>query len=125
MFQGRRDTLFSGKRDILHSGNDFFSGNWTTYHIGIGPLILLESDRLSSGIRDILWETGYGKWDTLSSGKQPLGNREFGRLGTTITMVPSNPKPDCYHGKYTYSFDVTGIKLDIWGVEGPDHIKNQ
>ena len=66
VFQGRRDTLFSGKRDILSSGNDFF---------------LWESDHLSSGIRDILWETGNGKRDTLypfdlvhlSSGKYPLG----------------------------------------------------
>ena len=47
------------------------------FPLGIGPLILWESDHLSSGIRDIHWETGHRKWDTLSSGIRttyPLGN---------------------------------------------------
>ena len=47
------------------------------YPLGIGPLILWESDYLSSGIRNILLETGHGKRDTLSSGNRTtytLGN---------------------------------------------------
>ena len=55
------------------------------YPLGIGTLILWESDHLSSGIRDILWETGNGKryplgigplilWE-ISSGNRELGNR--------------------------------------------------
>ena len=75
---------FPGKGDILSSGNDFIlwesdhlsSGNLTTYPLGIWPLIHWESDHLSSGNRDILWETGRGKRDTLSAGNRttyPLG----------------------------------------------------
>ena len=48
-----------------------------------GHSTLWESDHLSSGNRDIIWETGHGKRDTLSSGIRttyPLGNilRESG-----------------------------------------------
>ena len=51
-------------------------GDGTFYCLGIGPLILWESDHLSPGIQDILWETGHGKQDTLSSRNRttcPLG----------------------------------------------------
>ena len=71
-------TLYSlGNGTFYPLGTIFSSGNWTTYPLGIGSLILWESDRLSSGIWDILWETGHGKWDTLSYGIRttyPLGN---------------------------------------------------
>ena len=70
--------FFSWKRDILPSalGRIFSSGNLTTYPLGFGLLILWESYYLSSGIRDILWETGHEKRNTLSSGIRttyPLG----------------------------------------------------
>ena len=58
-------------------GTILSSGNRTTYPLGIGPLILWESDHLSSGIGDMLWETGHGKRDRLFSGNRttyPLGN---------------------------------------------------
>ena len=81
---GETGHLFSGNRDIL------FSGNRTTYPLGIGPLILWESGHflgngtfyplgtiLSSGNRDtyplgigplILWDSGHplgnGTWET-------------------------------------------------------------
>ena len=73
--QGRRDTIFSGKRNILPSGNDNF---------------LWESDHLSSGIWDILWETGHAilcDSNHLTSGKHPLG---IGNLGDEVqpSLVP-------------------------------------
>ena len=77
MFQGRRDTLFSGNGTFYPLGTILSSGNRTTYPLGIGPLILWKSDHLSSGSRDILWETGYRKRGTISSGIRttyPLGN---------------------------------------------------
>ena len=52
---------------------------WETGHSTLWERFFpLESDHLSSGIRDILWETGHGKRDMLSSGIRttyPLGIR--------------------------------------------------
>ena len=71
-------TFYSlGKGTLYSLGTILSPGNQTTYPLGIGPLILWESGHLSSGIRDILWETGHWKRDTLASGNRttyPLGN---------------------------------------------------
>ena len=68
---------FLGNGTFYPLGTILSSGNQTTYSLGVGPRILWESDHLSSGIRDILCETGLGNRDTLSSGNRttyPLGN---------------------------------------------------
>ena len=78
-------TLYSlGNGKFYPLGTILSSGNRDIYPLGIGTFILWESDHLSSGIRDILWETGHGKRDTLSSGNRttyPLGNGNFYPLG--------------------------------------------
>ena len=62
------------------------------YPLGIVTLILWESDHFSSGIRDILWETGHAiLWesDHLSSGKREIlssGNREIGNRFLTAPI---------------------------------------
>ena len=77
MFQGRWDISIiwetghsmlweKGHCILCETGNSILCERF--YPLGIGTLILWESDHLSSGIRDILWETGHGKRDTLSSG---------------------------------------------------------
>ena len=81
----------------------FSSGNRTTYPLGIGSLILWESDHLSSGNRTIiLWETGHGKRDTLFS-----GNREFGNRFLTV-WTPKLP--------YEPHFVIFRASFDFWKV---------
>ena len=89
MFQGRWDIsiIWETGHSMLWEKGHFIlweTGNsilWERFYpLGIGTLILWESDHLSSGIRDILWETGHGIRDTLSSGNRttyPLGNGKF------------------------------------------------
>ena len=86
MFQGRRDIsiIWETGNSILWERGHFIlwdMGNSSLrerFHpLGIGPLILWESDHLFSGIQDILWGTGHGKQDRLSSRirtTNPLGN---------------------------------------------------
>ena len=79
-------------------GHFYYLGNGTFYALGEGTLYSLGNGKfyplgtiLSSGnrttypeIRDILWEMGYGKRDTLSSGNRttyPLGIGKFYLLG--------------------------------------------
>ena len=110
MFQGRWDisVIWETGHSILWEKEHFIL--WETknpilwerfYPLAIGPRILWESDHLSSGIRDILWETGHGKRDTLSSGNQttyPQGNilwesgiweMDFNRSNHAMSTIPS------------------------------------
>ena len=77
MFHGRWDIsiIWETGHSILWEKGHLSSGNRTTYPLGIGT---------SSGNRDILWESGHGKRDTLSSGNRdtyPLG---IGNLGDEV-----------------------------------------
>ena len=132
MFQGRRDisiiletghfyylgngTFYALGEGTLYSlGNGKFypletilsSGNWDTYPLGIGPLILWDSGHpLGIGT----WETGHSiLWesDHLSSGKREIlssGNREKGNRFLTVerhlyvechnVCKPANPGQD-------------------------------
>ena len=72
----------SGKKGHFMLWETGHSTLWERFSpLGIGPIILWETDQLSFGIRDILWETGHAiLWDSdyLSSGKHSLG---IGNLG--------------------------------------------
>ena len=58
MFQGRRDNsiIWETGHSILWEKGNFIPWETIFYALGIGPLILWESDHLSSGI----WE--FGRW---------------------------------------------------------------
>ena len=92
MFQGRREIsiIWETGHSMLWEKGHFIL--WETensilweqfFPLGNGPLRLRDSGhplgngKCSSEIREILWETGYGKLDMLSSGIRttyPLGN---------------------------------------------------
>ena len=90
MFQGRRDIsiIWETGHSILWDPGHFII--WETGHsilweeiypLGSGPLILWDPDRLSSGIRDTLWETDRGKRTRLPPGirtRLPSGIRPLG-----------------------------------------------
>ena len=72
LYSGNRTSYTLEFRDILWDpGQPLGCGTWETVHD-----IIWDQDHLYSGIRDNLWNTGHGKWYTLSSGIRttyPLG----------------------------------------------------
>ena len=88
---------------ILLESDHLSSWNRTTYPLGIGHLILWESDHLFSGNRDILWETGHGKRNTVNF------FCGFPKLSTTIVRLGRNQVtrvvcPNFGHPSITSSF---------------------
>ena len=89
---GERDTLLSRKWKILSSGNEF--SIWISDHFYCGI-----RTTLSSGILDILWDTGHGKRTTLSSGIRALYPLRKCYLGKGFNPSDQYPKESCSRNK--------------------------